>query len=86
MTTNRKIRRYQGPPTKEELIALQQARVERIAKNTKVPWTRYFMAAVMGLLTIIIVGGGVMSLILATGVIAIVSRGRISFRKSPLDK
>jgi len=86
MTTHPKNRRHYGPPTREELEALQQARVERIAKNTKVPWARYFMAVVMGLLTIILVGGGVMSLILATGVIAIVSKGRISYRKSPLDK
>lgn len=87
MRTNRTpVKRHSGPPTREELEALQRARVARIEENSKVPWIRYALSAIMGLLTIVIMGGGILSLIMAAGVIAIVSRGRISYRKSPLDR
>ncbi len=61
-----------APPTREELEALQQERLERIDAASHVPWNSLILAALAALLSIAVMGGGISSLLLATVLVTLI--------------
>jgi hypothetical protein len=74
------------PPTREELLAKQQARVERIEDSSRFPWRRLIVALFLSALAVIVVGGGILSLIMAITIVSVTMRGSIKSFGSPLKK
>ena len=70
-------------PTKEELEALQRAREERIKKSYNVPWIRLVVAAIGVLVSILTIGGGPLSLIVAILVVVVVMAGHFTSPPPP---
>ena len=64
--------------SREELEARQKAREERIEKATHFPWRRFFIGLVMAILAVVVLGGGVLSLVIASLIVAYFSIGLIS--------
>jgi hypothetical protein len=60
--------------------------VARIEEAGRIPWLRFALGIFLGLGAVVLIGGGVFSLILAVIIVALVSKGRISYRKNPMDK
>jgi len=72
------------PPTREELLAKHQARVERIEETSKFPWRRMIVALFLSALAVIVIGGGILSLILAITIVSVTMKGSIKSFNSPL--
>jgi len=67
--------------TKEELLARQHEREERIEQASTFPWTRLLVAGIAAVVTIAFTGGGAVSLMAAIMVVMIVMARR--FRPRP---
>ncbi len=79
MTDPRHLRRIKY--TKEELLALQNERRERIGNAADFPWTRLLVAGIAAIVAIAATGGGAVSLMVAIMVVIVLMAKR--FRPRP---
>lgn len=70
--------------TKEELLARQHEREDRIEHTSTFPWTRLAVAGIAAIVAIAATGGGAVSLMVAIMVVIVVMAKRFRPRPPPV--